>query len=443
MLKGRRVAVQALGCRTNLAEAESIASAFVCRGALIVEEAPFDAAVIVTCSVTAMADRKSRQLIHRFRRLSPGACIVACGCWAQGVGEDLARGMGVNLLVGNRLKSEIPDRVERFFEEKSPKFQALRGTPPRRWDALELDRPLHHSRAFIKVQDGCDHGCTYCIVPSLRGPSVSRPAGDILEEARRCLGAGCLEIVLTGVHLGLFGRDSGESFAALIRGLGALEGLKRLRFGSLEPFCVDGELLDALAETPSFCRHLHLPLQSGDDGVLRRMGRGHGAEDYLALVRRLRDALGQDLHISTDVMCAFPGESEAAFQNTLDLMKAARIGRVHGFRYSPRAGTPAASMPCQVESSVAEDRAERLKRAGLEQISAEAARWVGREVPVLFEGEARGKSQGYTPQYIEFHLKDGKIFREERLVRAVSQNQGVLFGDLIKKSATEDDCLLS
>ena len=429
MLTGRRILIQALGCRTNLAEAEALASAFVRRGAVVVESAPFDAAVVVTCSVTAMADRKSRQLINRLRRASPGACLAVCGCWAQGADEETARAMGVDVLAGNRHKSEIPDAVEKFFNESDRQFALLREGLTG-WDGLQLDAPVHHSRAFIKIQDGCSHGCTYCIVPSLRGPSVSRPCADILEEAQRCLASGCMEIVLTGVHLGLFGRDSGESFAQLVRRLSDLDGLMRLRFGSLEPFCIDDDLLDALASSHCFCRHLHLPLQSGDDDVQRRMGRGHTAEDYISLVRRLRAALGDDLHVSTDVMCAFPGESERAFDNTLSVLRAARIGRVHGFRYSQRAGTPAASMPNQIDSAAAERRAERLQIVGRELLSAEARRWVGRDVSVLFEGEMRGRAQGYTPQYIEFRLKGAKVYREERSVTAVSEKDGVLFGNL-------------
>ena len=278
------------------------------------------------------------------------------------------------------------------------------------------------------MQDGCDHRCTYCIVPVLRGPSVSRPVADILAEARRCAAAGQFELILTGVHLGLFGRDSGESFAALVRALDSVEGIQRLRFGSLEPFSIGDDLLEALAQSPRFCRHLHLPVQSGDDEILRRMGRGHTAADYLKLVERLRAALGSDLHISTDVMCAFPGESETAFENTLALLKAARVGRVHGFHYSPRPGTPAAAMSGQIPTEIALARAERLKKAGRECLAAEARRWIGREVEVLFEGRQRGRAQGYTRGYFEFRPERESIYDELRKMTVVSSKNGVLWG---------------
>lgn len=429
LLQGRRVVIKALGCRTNLAEAEALASAFQRRGALVVNNPPCDAAVIVTCSVTAVADRKSRQLINRFRRAGKNVCIAVCGCWAQGASERTAMAMGVNLLIGNRLKSELPERVAQWLKRHDCAFESVRSDMVgRRWDALELDCSPYFGRAFVKVQDGCDYRCTYCIVPILRGLSVSRPVADILAEARRCATTGQFELILTGVHLGLFGRDSGESFAGLIRALDKVEGVKRLRFGSLEPFSISDDLLEALAQSPHFCRHLHLPVQSGDDGILRRMGRGHTAQDYLDLVGRLRAALGSDLHISTDVMCAFPGESETAFENTLALLKAARIGRVHGFHYSPRPGTPAAVMSGQIPAEIARDRVERLQRTGRECLSAEARRWVGREVEVLFEGVQRGRAQGYTRGYFIFRPKGECIYNELKKMTVVSSKNGVLLG---------------
>lgn len=427
-LSGRRVRVEALGCRTNLAESEALCCEFRRRGAEIVEEAPYDAAVLVTCSVTAAADRKSRQTLHRLRREQPEACLVACGCWAQGALEKNVAKMGVNLLVGNRYKSEIPDLVAVWLASHTDAMATMRGRMGRRWDTLELDRSPYYGRAFIKVQDGCDHRCSYCLVPARRGPSVSRPVAAILDEARRCAEAGHFELILTGVHLGLFGRDTGESFAGLIRSLGRIDGVQRLRFGSLEPFSIGDDLLESLAVSKIFCRHLHLPVQSGDDEVLALMRRGHTADDYLRLTSRLRAALGDDLHISTDVMCAFPGESDAAFENTLSLLAASRIGRVHAFHYSPRPGTPAAQMPRQVPVEVAKERMDRLKAAGEVSLAREAERWDGRKVEVLFEGKVRGFSQGYTREYLEFCPDGESIYNELRVVTAKSTKDGVLHG---------------
>lgn len=428
LLAGKRVAVQALGCRTNIAEAEAIASLFEKRGARVINDGPCDVAVIVTCSVTAVADRKSRQLVYRWRRENPDACLVVCGCWAQGAREEDVARMGASLLVGNRHKSEIPDLVCSWFEGHKPGLSVRRSRLGAGWDGLELERSPYYGRAFIKVQDGCNHRCTYCIVPALRGPSVSRPMSDILDEARRCIAVGQFELIVTGVHLGLYGKDSGTSLAELVRELGKLDGICRLRFGSLEPFCIGDDLLDALASSKVFCRHLHLPLQSGDDEILRRMGRGHTAEEYLYLTERLRGALGDDLHISTDVMCAFPGETDEAFAHTLELLSAARIGRVHGFHYSPRPGTPAAGFPAQVPTPVAQDRVERLKEFGKRSLESEAERWVGRTVEVLFEGLLRGHSQGYSRGYLEFRPRDESIYNELRRMTVTSSSRGILYG---------------
>ena len=431
-LSGKRVLVQALGCRTNIAEGEALMSEFARRGAETADAAPFDVAVVVTCSITSVADRKSRQMINRFRRECPNACVVACGCWAQDVSEKSAEDMGVDLLVGNRHKSEIPSLVSEWLSGHGGHggggIFAVRGKLGAQWDGLELDSSPYFGRAFIKVQDGCDHGCTYCIVPKKRGPSVSRPIADIIAEARRCAQAGHFEIILTGVHLGLFGRGTGESLGALVEALGRVDGIKRLRFGSLEPFSIGDDLLEALSASRIFCRHLHLPVQSGDDGILRKMGRGHTAQDFLDLTRRLRSALGDDLHISTDAMCAFPTESESAFRNTLDLLTAARIGRVHGFRYSPRPGTPAAAMRGQVPPDVAADRVRRLCAAGAASLAREAERWVGRRSEVLFEGTSRGHPQGYTPEYLEFRPTAGETYNALKSVEIEYSSGGILFG---------------
>ncbi len=434
-LLGLRVRLKALGCRTNIAEAEALASAFIRSGATVVQEPPWDIALAVTCSITAMADRKSRQIVHRLRRQAPEALLIVCGCWAQGADEALARSMGVDLLVGNGHKGEILSLASEALDRRHI-FRLSRGSiaAERRWDPLELDRPVHHSRAFIKVQDGCDHRCSYCIVPSLRGPSVSRPLEAVEAEARRALDSGCCELVLTGVHLGLYGLDQGRSdgLALLVRRIGSLPGVTRLRFGSLEPFSIGDDLLEAMVETPAFCRHLHLPLQSGDDGVLRRMGRGHSAQDYLDLVRRLRSALGQDLHLSTDVMVAFPGESEQAFQNTLTVLREARIGRLHAFRYSPRKGTAAAAMVPQVSDGDGLFRMAQLQDLAGELLEAEARRWLGRNVEVLFEGQARGRSQGYSGEYLEFRLKEGLLYRQEALCRVEAVEKGYMTGKSVQ-----------
>ncbi|MCF4150724.1 tRNA (N(6)-L-threonylcarbamoyladenosine(37)-C(2))-methylthiotransferase MtaB [Dethiosulfovibrio sp. F2B] len=394
------VRIKALGCRTNLYEADAIASAFTRAGCSITEGNDWDAAVLVSCSVTAEADRKSRQIVRRFRRASPEGLVVATGCWAQGISDDEAKALGVDLLVGNRRKDEVVPLVMETLRGGVPHGIMETVATSSRWESLFLDRPSLTTRAFLKVQDGCDHFCSYCIIPFLRGRPVSRPLDDLEREVRSVVGSGCPEIVLTGVHLGLYGREGGPGLADLLRAVGAIDGVKRIRFGSLEPFSVGDDLLDAMAEIESFCPHLHLPLQSGDDRVLNAMGRGHTAGEYLSLLDRIRSAMGEDVHISTDILVGFPGEDDRAFANTLSVLDLGGIGRIHSFPYSPRKGTKAASLQDRPPRSIAEERCKTVIEKGRELLGRYVSRWIGREESLLVEEVSEGRISGYTSHFI-------------------------------------------
>ncbi len=402
LLAGRRIRIVTLGCRTNLSEAEALASAMEARGASFADDASWDAAVLVSCSVTGEADRKCRQAIRRLRREQPGGLLVVCGCWAQAADEEQTRALGVDILVGNRRKSDIPELVTRCLSERSPGQVVLRGDVRNdmRWDGLRGGGPVMHTRAFVKVQDGCDHFCSYCIIPYVRGRSVSRPTEDVLDEIRSVAAAGCREVVLSGIHLGDYRPENGESLAALVARVAETPGVGRIRFGSLEPFSVDETLLRVLSDTPAFCRHLHLPLQSGDDGILARMRRGHTARDFLDLVARIRRSLGDDVHISTDVLVGFPGETPEAFDNTLRVLERARIGRTHAFPFSPRKGTPAASYPDRVPDGILSERVHRVRDASDARLAAYARRFSGRTVRMLVEGGSDAGVEGLIPEYL-------------------------------------------
>ncbi len=429
-LRGLSIWLHVLGCRSNLCEGDFLAGDLEARGALVRQEPQgCSAAVVVTCSVTAEADRKCRQAVRRARRtVGESGLVAVCGCWAQGAEADEARALGVDLLVGNRRKGELADALEAMARDGRA-FRDLRSdlARTREWEELPASRPAFHTRAFLKVQEGCDHFCSYCVIPFLRGRSTSRPADHAMDEARRLLDAGCTEMVLTGIHLGVYGRDTGSSLAELVRALSALPGLERLRLGSLEPFALSDPLLEALGESPVFCPHLHLPLQSGDDGVLGRMRRGYTADDFARVCDRARDRLGPDLHISSDILVGFPGEDDGAFGNTLRLMRRAGIGRVHVFPFSPRRGTPAAEFGDRVNPTVASARAAEAARLGEELLNAYAARFVGQTLPVLAEGGRRG---GYTPHFLQAAW-DGET-PPGRVVplQIESVSGGVLRGDL-------------
>lgn len=399
-LSGLRVMVKALGCRTNLYEADALSSHFERAGASVVQKAPFDVALLVSCTVTAEADKKSRQMIRRFRRLAPDSIIVATGCWAQKLDKSAMSDLPIDILAGNRHKSEIVELVSNSLQDRVPVFLQTDVLKDSSWDLLSLDHPHFHSRAFLKVQDGCDHFCSYCIIPYVRGKSVSRPMPDVKKEIHSVVASGCSEIVFTGVHLGLYGRDTGESLAELVRETSSIDGVRRIRFGSLEPFSVDEELIRVLAATEQFCPHLHLPLQSGSDRILERMRRGHTARDFLNLAESLRDRLGDNLHISTDILVGFPGEDEDDFNETLDVLKKAGIGRIHSFPYSPREGTPAASYKDQLPRKTAEERCKKVINLGKELLNSYCKRWIGQRVSVMVEEVDGDCIKGYTPHFV-------------------------------------------
>lgn len=398
----RRFAVSTLGCRANHYEAEALISMLEKEGAVFAPEndPALDAVVLVTCTITSIADNKTRKLIRRFRRRHPEAAIVACGCYAQGVSAVEAAELGVDILVGNRLKHKIPGALDAWFSGAAA-FTELREdvASNRAWETLALDYPRMHTRAFVKVQDGCAHGCSYCIVPQVRGMPVSRDPDDICREVGRIVASGCREIVMTGVHLGNY-NYKGLSLAGLIRLLSSIDGLSRLRLGSLEPFGLDDELLGTLAASSVFCGHLHLPLQSGDDEILRRMRRGYTASAYAEIIERTRGAIGSDVHFSTDLIAGFPGESSAAFRNSLSLIEELGFGKIHVFPFSPRKGTEAAGFGETVSPQAIKERVAEAIALSDRLLAAYAARWVGRRTELLIEKNKDGVVSGWSRHYV-------------------------------------------
>ena len=400
-----------------------------------------DAAIILSCTVTSAADRKCRQLSRKIKRLSPGCTLVVCGCWAQRISESESRSLGIDILVGSRNKSCIPEMLEKYLRHES----RLEYSMERReimendqWDPLFLEKPLLHTRAFLKVQDGCNHFCSYCIIPYVRGYPVSRDPDDIISEAGHVVSAGCHEVVLTGVHLGLYEKYGSISLGDLVKKLSCISGLWRIRFGSLEPFALSEELLIALSETPAFCRHLHLPLQSGDDGVLSRMKRGYTREDYLRMIEMVRCHLGEDVHISTDIIVGFPGEDDKAFHNTLDLLDKADFGKLHVFPFSPREGTPAYEMGPSVPSKVISKRVHEVLKSGENSLARYCKRWIGRPVELLLEKKEGSSLEGLTREFIRVHaLGDSQV---NHIVKVIPRSifPGGLNADIITSPGNEN-----
>jgi len=408
-----RVKLHALGCRLNEAELERWASEFRRRGARISAGAePADLVVINTCAVTGEAVRKSRKLLRRAQRDNPRARLVVSGCAASLDDVDLGDA-GIDLLVPNTSKDRLVDIAA---DALALPLMPASATDP----AADALFTRGRQRAFIKIQDGCRYQCTFCITTRARGAERSRPIAEICDEIDRLSQAGVQEVVLTGVHAGGYGSDLGETLTGLLATVLRRTAVPRIRLGSLEPWDLP-EAFWRLFEDPRLLPHLHLPVQSGADSVLRRMARRCRRDELLRLVDRAR-AAAPDFNITTDVIVGFPGETDAEWHQTLDLVEQARFGHLHIFAYSPRTGTRAASMPEQVPDPVKRARSRELHALGLRLKRDLLSRQLGRTVPVLVEGindDTEGAfGAAFTPNYLAVRLRSPAPALINRIVPA-------------------------
>ena len=420
-----KIFIHIFGCRTSLCEGEYIAGFLKSQGFEITEDvkSDFNAAVVVTCSVTQEADRKCRALVRRVRKkMNDNGLLAVCGCWGQSLDAGEAKNLGIDILAGSKGKNLIPKAIINALKNKTEKinFQDLRRTTnifePSDWEELEINAPVLHSRAFMKIQDGCNHFCTYCIIPFLRGRPVSRPLKNIIDEIKRLIDGGVKEIIFTGIHLGLYGKDLNFSLADLIREVSKIQELKRLRLGSLEPFALNDDLINSLSECEAFCHHLHLPLQSGSNEILNSMRRGYSADDFLKICDKAREKISENLHISSDILIGFPGETEKNFNETLEIMKKANFGRVHVFPYSIRPGTLAANFPDQISHEVKISRTSQAISLGQELFDNYAKKFLNKEIEILIEKNNRG----YTRNYVEAVINSSNLNSDSNFITKAS-----------------------
>lgn len=408
-MKGKRVALATLGCKVNQYDSAALAAIFRERGYRQVAFTDLaDVYIINTCTVTHLGDRKSRQLVRRAVRTNPGALIVVTGCYAQVYPEKVAVLPGVDLIVGTGDRAKIVDLVEATVKGAGPVQVVSSLAPGCAFEEITA-LPLHErTRAFLKIQEGCHNFCTYCIVPYARGPLRSRRPENILAAARALVAAGYKEIVLTGIHTGAYGQDltGGITLAGLLSRLALIPGLARIRLSSIEPHDITLELVETLTGSPVFCRHLHVPLQSGDNQVLQRMGRRYTAGEYARLVQVLRENI-PGLGLTTDVMVGFPGETSEQFNHTYQFLRETSFSRLHVFKYSPRPGTAAANLPEQVEPGRKEKRSRRLIKLS-EQLAVNfAASLLGEKLEVLVERRLPAKDgwyEGFSDNYVRVAL---------------------------------------
>ena len=415
MIENRTVAFHTLGCKVNQYDTQAMRERFEEAGFRTVDfEDRADVYVVNTCTVTGTGDKKSMQTIRRCHRNNPDAAIVVTGCLAQRAADELKL-PGVRLVLGTQRRGEVVQLLAQALEQDCALIavETLRQAP---FEHLTVHAHEGHTRATMKIQEGCDRWCTYCIIPSVRGPIRSRPLDEIRAEAQSLAAAGFKEVVLTGIHLTSYGREQHGAITLLdaIRTVHEVEGIERIRLGSLEPVIVTGAFVQGIAAMPKVCHQFHLALQSGSDTVLARMRRRYTSGEFLAACAMLRGAF-EDCALTTDVMTGFPGETEEEFAQTVDTCQKAGFARMHVFPYSEREGTKAAAMEGSVPRHVREERARRLIAVGKELERAALEGRVGKTEDVLIEEiDAQGRGTGYTGGYMRVHVQGaqpGEIVR--------------------------------
>ena len=407
----KRAALHNLGCKVNAYETEAMRQLLEEDGYEIVPFEPgADVYVINTCTVTNIADRKSRQMLHKARKMNPDAIVVAAGCYVETADGGVEKDPAIDIILGNNQKNQLVSVIRDFEQKRAEEPSGVMTKKidinhTKEYENLIIDRTENRTRADIKVQDGCNQFCTYCIIPFARGRVRSRDTQDVLQEVRALAASGCQEIVLTGIHLSSYGVDLGEGMdlTALIEAVHEVDGISRIRLGSLEPGIVTEKFAYTLAELPKVCPHFHLSLQSGCDTVLKRMNRRYTSGEFREKCELLREAFTLPA-LTTDVIVGFPGETEEEFAVTEEFLRQIKLYETHIFKYSKRQGTRAAVMPDQVDEQVKAFRSERLIALGEENRLAFEESWMGREAEILFEEKntIAGKEYftGYTKEYI-------------------------------------------
>jgi len=400
----KRASLHTLGCRLNQAETTILGEGLRKQGyELVAFGQPTDLLVLNTCSVTEDAERTARYVIRKTLKHSPQAFVAVTGCYAQTGADQLKGQAGIDLIVGHQYKLDLPTYL--------PPMQALKKlaatevyhskTMSRDDFALPAYGEPDSTRALLKIQDGCSAMCSFCIIPFARGHERSRNLEDVIREAESLVARGYREVVLTGVNIGQYVQGSGDDFCALLRKLDAVAGLERIRISSIEPTTVRDELLDMLASSPKICPYLHIPLQSGDDGILSAMNRRHSVRTYVSLIERAIAKIS-NLGLGTDLMVGFPGETHEAFHNTMALARELPFSYLHVFTYSPRPGTAAARMKGRVPAPVAKKRSDLLRGLDAEKRLAFHKKHIGTTVTALFEnGGCEGYGVGTTPNFVK------------------------------------------
>ena len=403
--------VFSLGCKVNSYECAALSSALLKEGYIEAGNSEPDIFIINTCSVTSTADQKSRQHIRKFMKLYPNAISVVMGCYAQGNAELIANDIKPNILVGTSHRKDVPNLIKQYLDTKEP--IVIVDENPRKYSYEEMGVTSfpENTRAYLKIQDGCDNFCTYCIVPFRRGKMRSRSREAVLEEAKYLVSQGYQEIVLSGIHVGGYGRDLGNyTFSDLVRELLEIPNLSSLRISSIEESEIDDQLIDLLGKKDNLAKHLHIPLQSGSITVLKRMNRKYLPDDFYKKITKIRESF-PGVAFTTDVIVGFPGETEEEFKETYEFIRKCGFNQLHVFPYSQREGTIAAKMPDQIDPRIKNERVKILMDLSKSLWEEYTSRFIGQDVEVLVERFENNLNIGHTTNYIEVAIPsyEGKV----------------------------------
>lgn len=402
----KKIAFITLGCKVNLYDTEAMAELFTEKGYEVVDfEEYADVYLINTCTVTNLGDKKSRQMIRRAKRINPNSVVVATGCYAQVASEEVAKIEGINIVIGTKNRSEIVETVENYVAENGVVNNVSDIMGEKEFEPLQISRLTNRTRAYIKIQEGCNRYCTYCIIPYTRGPIRSRKPEEVIEEVKKLAENGFKEVVLTGIHVASYGLDLGNiTLADIIEKVHSVDGIERIRFSSMEPLAIDNEFVARMSKLPKVCDHYHLSLQSGCNRTLKRMNRKYNAEQYAEACERLRNAF-PNVAITTDIIVGFPDETEEDFKESLAFAERMKLDKIHTFPYSPKKGTPAAKMKNQISGDVKSQRSKEMIALSDKMNIDFLNNNIGKTVPVLFEDMENGFWQGHTTNYIKVLAK--------------------------------------
>ncbi len=403
----RTVAFITLGCKVNQYETNAMTQQFIEKGYKVIDHTEkADIYIVNTCTVTNMSDRKSRQMLRRVKELNKEAIVVACGCYAQVAKEELEKIEEINLVLGNNEKKDIVEHVEKYMKSKIPEIQTEDVMHQTEFVEFGDITFTEKTRAVIKIQDGCDRFCSYCIIPYARGRVRSRKPEHIISEIRKIAKEGIKEVVITGIHIASYGKDFKKEYRLidLLEEMNEIEGIERIRLGSIEPLLITEEFVSRLERLSKVCHQFHLSLQSGCDETLKRMNRRYTTEQFKEITTLLRNAF-EDAILTTDIIVGFPGESEEEFEKTYAFLEEIKFYKMHVFKYSQRKGTKAAVMPNQIDGNKKEERSRRLIELSNKNEKAYNEQYIGKEVEVLFEEEKHGVWQGHTKNYILAHYE--------------------------------------